>query len=77
METPLSLNLRSRLVAAVSCLGRLRRSRRLPPSAPPRREGRSRCGLLPRMVELHQTGALRLDQILFGLADTVTTRRAL
>ncbi len=30
---------------------------------------RSPCGLLRRMVELHQAGELRLDRTLFGLAD--------
>ena len=32
---------------------------------------RSPDGLLRRMVELHHTGELRLDQTLFGLADKV------
>ena len=32
---------------------------------------RSPGGLLRKMVELHQTGRLRLDRTLFGLADKV------
>jgi len=32
---------------------------------------RSPGGLLRKMVELHQTGGLRLDRTLFGLADKI------
>jgi len=36
---------------------------------------RSPGGLLRKMVELHQTGGLRLDRTLFGLADKLRNRR--
>ncbi len=38
--------------------------------------GQSPGGLLRRMVELHETGTLRLDRTLFGLADELTQSRA-